>query len=238
MAKKKGGNAGQGYQMPNMAMLKQMMMAQFGQAQEQVPMGKPEKIKGTQIKMVKGGGMVRVVTSDGKEFPITATKAVYKHLKSIGEEVVRPNPNQQQGGKKGVMKKQKQKKERTPEELEAHKQKMQENNQKLIEKEGRVLVSDVYHSGEIISRGGFNFMWVKPDNPSQIPGDVAAALQTMNDEARAKHKNFLGGSTDNAVYVRFADISGDDIPIKQGTKVNFKLYKDNKGVGGCEVISA
>merc|ERR1711998_731103 len=62
--------------------------------------GKPAKIKGTQIQQVKGGGFVRIVTSDGKEFPIEANKAVYKYLRSIGEEVAQPNSNQNPGGKK------------------------------------------------------------------------------------------------------------------------------------------
>merc|ERR1719498_815045 len=90
--------------------------------------GKHVKIKGTQIKQVKGGGFVRVVTADGKEFPITATKAVYKYLRSIGEEV------QKNSGGRKVMKKQK---ELSPEEKEARRQKGQERQQALIEKEGR-----------------------------------------------------------------------------------------------------
>merc|ERR1719379_1430892 len=92
---------------------KQAKAAIMGSAAAPGGTAKPEKIKGTQIKQVKGGGMVRVVTSDGKEFPIEATKAVYKYLKSIGEEVVKPNPNQTQGGKK-AMKAKKQQKVRTP----------------------------------------------------------------------------------------------------------------------------
>lgn len=46
-----------------------------------------EKIKGTEIKLVKGGKPVRVITKDGKEFPIDAKKAVLKYLASIGQEV-------------------------------------------------------------------------------------------------------------------------------------------------------
>merc|ERR1712187_616683 len=92
--------------------------------------GKPPKIKGTQIKMVKGGGMVRVVTADEKEFPIEANKAVYKYLKSIGQEVVK-------GGSKV-------KKERTPEEEVAHQEKMIELHQKTVAKEGRVVVGNSY----------------------------------------------------------------------------------------------
>merc|ERR1712216_1009345 len=46
---------------------------------------KPEKIKGTKIKEVKGSGMIRVVIADGKEFPIESSKAVTRYLKSISE---------------------------------------------------------------------------------------------------------------------------------------------------------
>eukprot|EP00746_Dinoflagellata_sp_MGD_P002782 gnl/MRDRNA2_/MRDRNA2_105439_c0_seq1.p1 gnl/MRDRNA2_/MRDRNA2_105439_c0~~gnl/MRDRNA2_/MRDRNA2_105439_c0_seq1.p1 ORF type:complete len:284 (+),score=84.47 gnl/MRDRNA2_/MRDRNA2_105439_c0_seq1:125-976(+) len=56
----------------------------------QVQQGKNklEKIKGTKIKMVKGGSHVRVIEKDGKEFPIEATEQVMKHLKSIGQEPI------------------------------------------------------------------------------------------------------------------------------------------------------
>merc|ERR1719428_849035 len=114
-------------------MMKAMLMAHMQQEEGGSAAVKPEKIKGTQIKQQKGGGMVRVVTSDGKEFPIQATKAVYKYLKSIGEEVPEP---QKQGVKK-VMKKQKEKKEKTSEELETIRQKEQERHQATIAKEGR-----------------------------------------------------------------------------------------------------
>jgi len=49
--------------------------------------GKPEKIKGTEVRAVKGGGLIRVVTHDKKEFPIEAKKGVIKHLKAIGKYV-------------------------------------------------------------------------------------------------------------------------------------------------------
>jgi len=197
--------------------------------------GKIEKIKGTEIKTEKGGRKVRVVTADGKEFPVEATKAVYKYLRSIGQEV-EPKSS---GGKK-VMKKQKQK---TPEEKEAYKEKAKEKHQENIAKEGRVLVGSPYISGEIVQRGG-NFVWVKPDDADAIPATVRGKLQAMNDEFRTKaasaekgKKEFLGGMTENVVYVNLHDVEDESMAFKAGTKCQFKLYTDNKGVGGCEVTS-
>lgn len=186
---------------------------------------KPVKIKGTQIKQVKGGGFVRVVNEDGKEFPIQANKTVCNYLRSIGQEVVK-------GGSKS-----KAKKERTPEEQEAYKHKMAEKHQQTIEKEGRVVVGNQYTLGEIIARGGQHF-WVKAKNPSAIPAAVKGKLQAMNDEARAKDKKFLGGKDDLGIFVRLGDVAMEGLSLKPGTDVKFKLYTDEKGVGGCEVLAA
>mmetsp|Transcript_17538 Transcript_17538/g.33078 ORF Transcript_17538/g.33078 Transcript_17538/m.33078 type:complete len:236 (-) Transcript_17538:91-798(-) len=231
--KSKQGQPGQWQWQSNadmMAMMK-VMMTQMKSSPPAMT-AKPEKIKGTQIKQVKGGAFVRVVNADGKEFPIEATKAVYKYLRSIGEEVSMPGPASKKG-KKGK----KEKKERTPEEELAHKLKMEEKHQQTIEKEGRVKVSDKYINGEIIQRGG-HFFWVKADNPNAIPMNVKSKLQAMNEEARSKNEKFLGGSDDLAIFVRMADIATEGLPIKPGTKLKFKLYTDNKGVGGCEVREA
>jgi len=248
MAKKRGGGGGgMNNMLANMPpqMVKQLMkqcMAQLGQQQGGGGGGAAqtetvEKIKGTRIEMRKGGEKVRVVQEDGKEFPITATKAVYKYLKSIGQEVSRPNPNQV----KKKSKHDKPKKERTPEELEAYRQKMVEKNEAKIVAEGRVLVNNTYHPGEIVQRGG-SFVWVKPLNATGIPAKIRSQLQTMNDEFRAKatgKNKFCGGIDENVVYVRLADISDlSAVPLKTGTQVQFKYYTDNKGVGGCEVIAA
>lgn len=154
------------------------------------------------------------------------------------------NEAQQSSGGKKVMKKQKQK-QRTPEEEEAYKQKMQERHEATVAKEGRVLCDEVsYVSGEIVQRGR-NFVWVKPDSEDAIPASVRSKLQEMNDESRNKaasaqkgNKQFLGGITENVVYVRFNDISEEGMPLKPGTKCQFRLYTDSKGVGGCEMISA
>merc|ERR1711874_727729 len=119
---------------------------------------------------------------------------------------------------------------------------MMERHQIAVAKECRVMAGQQYIQGEIVQRGS-NFMWVKPKNANSIPANVRGQLQAMNDEFRAKSggegkKAFLGGLLDNVVYVRFGDISDESLPIKAGTGVKFKLYTDNKGVGGCEVVAA
>jgi len=221
-----------------LAVMKQMMVAQQ-QAAAAGTSGKPEKIKGTQIKQQKGGAFIRVVTSDGKEFPVTSTKAVYKHLKSIGQEVIKVNPNQLQGVKK-KKKGPKVKTPKTPEQQEAHREKMLAKHQAAIVKEGRVMASNNLIPGEVMQRCGF-FMWVKPDSPNSIPANLRTKLQAMNDEFKSKlkgNKQFLGGITENVVYCRMLDISGGQENLKVGNKCRFKLYTDNKGVGGCEVQAA
>lgn len=66
----------------------------------------------------------------------------------------------------------------------------------------------------------------------------------MNDEFRAKVSSaegsheFCKGITENVFYVRIADLAEEGLVLKPGTQVKFKIYTDNKGVGGCEVVSA
>merc|ERR1719276_506757 len=140
---------------------------------------------------------------------------------------------------------QKAKKERTPEEIEAAKEKRAERHAEKIEKEMRMLVSDTYFTGEIVSRGKF-FCWVLPQSPP-IPASVLPELKKMNDEFRAKSEQntdgkkvrpFANGAEGNVVYIAMADIEEEDLKISEGTAVRFKLYTDSKGVGGCEVVSA
>jgi len=228
---------------------------------------KPDKIKGTEVQLRKGGVYVRVVTADGKEFPPTANKAVIKHLKSIGQDptppqamkkVKGPTPEEAQAQKKakgkgptqpgqGVKKKvkgtpkQAPPKPRTAEEEEARRQKMVEKAEAMLLTENRQMVSNSYHTGEIVQAGG-TWMWVKPDNPSKITGPAKAKLQKMNEEMakkkKADGKTWLDGSKVNAVYVRLADMLDTSLKVEKGVKVQFKLYTDNKGVGGCDVMAA
>eukprot|EP00746_Dinoflagellata_sp_MGD_P164419 gnl/MRDRNA2_/MRDRNA2_93034_c0_seq1.p1 gnl/MRDRNA2_/MRDRNA2_93034_c0~~gnl/MRDRNA2_/MRDRNA2_93034_c0_seq1.p1 ORF type:complete len:250 (-),score=79.30 gnl/MRDRNA2_/MRDRNA2_93034_c0_seq1:39-788(-) len=206
---------------------------------------KPEKIKGTEIKQVKGGGYVRVITADNKEFPPEATKAVYKYLRSIGQDPTPPqaqsaNSTQVQGVKKKVKQQQNQEpKVRTPEEEEARKNKAIEFADRALATENRVIVNQNYIKGEFFKCEEM-WAWVKPDNPSAIPKQVTAKLKTMCDAIRAKkgRANFLKNSTDNVVFVRVADVSDPALEMKPGVKCKFKLYTDSKGVGGCEVMAA
>merc|ERR1712046_214562 len=186
---------------------------------------------GTEIKQMKGGRMVRVVSADGKEFPLEANKAVYKHLKSLGIEVEEP---QQQGNSS---KPKKEKTEKTPEEQVAYQMKMAEKHQQRIAREGRVMAGNNYMMGEIVDRAG-SFFWVKANNQSAIPGAVMSKLRAMNNEARAKNPKFLGGKDVLAIYVAMGDIAIQGLSLKAGTKVKFKLYTDTKGVSGCEVMAA
>lgn len=132
-------------------------------------------------------------------------------------------------------------KERTPEELEAFKAKTLERHQQKVEKEGRELASDDTFTGEVVARAK-SYAWVKPDG--DLPAEVAAKLSEMNAEFRAKgdaadgKKSFLGGATDDVLYLAFADMAEEGLVLKAGVKVHFKVYTDNKGVGACEVTAA
>jgi len=202
---------------------------QVQKKKKQLPVGdtvKPEKIKGTEIRQQKGGGYIRVVTQDGKEFPASSTKAVMKHLKSLG---IDPTPVL------GV------KKAKTPEQEEAHRAKMMEKAELKLASENRNIVNDSYINGEILG-GGSDWVWVKPDDMSSIPAQVKGKLQAMNNEIRSKAKKsgkvFLQGQTAMVVYCRAADFSDSSMEAKPGVKVMFKLYTDTKGVGGCDLMAA
>merc|ERR1711924_220196 len=169
---------------------------------------KHEKIKGTKIKEVKGG-MIRVVIADGKEFPIEASKAVKRYLRSIGQA-----PEADGNQPKQAVKKQKdgpkEQVVRAPEEEEV---------QRLKSIESRV-ISNTYFEGKIISAKE-DLMWIKPANPGAIPESI-------------KGKMKLNGS----VLVRRSDVHDTSLKISKGEKCRFKFYTDNFGVGGCEVVSA
>lgn len=169
---------------------------------------KPEKIKGTKIEQ-KGRGMIRVVIADGKEFPIEASKAVTRYLRSIGQA---PEANGNQP--KQALKKQKngprEQVVRTPEEEEA---------QRLKSIESRV-IGDTYFEGKIF-RVKEDLMWIKPTNPGSIPETIKGKVK--------EHA---------AVFVRRDDVDDASLKISPGEKCRFKFYTDNVGVGGCEVVSA
>jgi len=191
------------------------------------PTKKYEKIKGTEIKQMKGGIVVRVCQKSGVQFPPEATKKVRSHLVKIGE-----NPGGPQGKKKGP----KPPKEYTPEQLAAKKKKDMERAAKVVAKENRKLVSNKYYKGECVEFCGIH-AWVKPSNMKDIPFEVDKKIQAMNNELRQKNtkgKGFLDGSQDLVIYVRVSDVQKDKF-LKKGVMCQFQLYTDSKGVGGCQV---
>jgi len=86
---------------------------------------------------------------------------------------------------------------------------------------------------------------VKPAKPAGFPKSVSEKLKTMNEELRAKAaektgKNktkFAGGAEEDLVYIGRGDVADKSL-LKAGTQIQFKLYTDTKGVGGCDAIAA
>lgn len=140
----------------------------------------------------------------------------------------------------------KKKKELTPEQIEEKKKKAAERAAKKVEEEGRVIEGNKFYKGEVIARSKM-CAWVKPDALNSMPSKVQTKLKQMNADLRAKaaektdgktNKPFLDGKDDLVVYVRFSDLAEDGMECKAGTKVQFKVYTDTKGVGGAEVKAA
>merc|ERR1712019_297884 len=162
--------------------------------------------------------------------------------KTIGKE---KGAGQKRKGKflEGVVKRRRrgERKELTPEQKEKNKERFEKRHAARIEKEGRSVVSDVEYEGEVAFRSK-GCAWVKPSKPSSFPSDVAAKLKSMNNEIRAKASKdgdkkkqkespFAG---EDLVFISLGDVSDGTI-LKSGMKVSFKLYTDDKGVGGYNV---
>lgn len=149
------------------------------------------------------------------------------------------------GGGGGGAQKKKKKKELTPEQIEERRKKNEERAAKKLAEENRVIEGNKFYQGEILARSKM-CAWVKPKAPNTIPSKVMTKLKQMNEELRTKatekegkkSKPFLDGKDDLVVYVRLSDISEEGLECKAGASVQFKLYTDTKGVGGCEVKSA
>lgn len=145
--------------------------------------------------------------------------------------------SQEKGKKK--KKAPKEKKELTPEQIEARQAKARERDAKILAEENRVIVSNDMHPGEVIARGN-RCAWVKPTNPQKIPKPVMTKLQAMNNEMREKAKETpkkKQAFEDDVVYVRSSDVATEGLQLKPGVMVKFKLYHDAKGVGGCQVVA-
>lgn len=134
----------------------------------------------------------------------------------------------------------KEKKELTPEQIEARRVKAAERDAKVLATENRKIAGDKYYTGEVIARGN-RCGWVKATAPGQIPSAVMTKLKAMNAEMREKQKEAPKKSQafeDDVIYVRSTDVADTDLKLTPGTKIQFKLYTDDKGVGGCQVKAA
>eukprot|EP00931_Biecheleriopsis_adriatica_P010176 TRINITY_DN111276_c0_g1_i1.p1 TRINITY_DN111276_c0_g1~~TRINITY_DN111276_c0_g1_i1.p1 ORF type:complete len:595 (+),score=132.48 TRINITY_DN111276_c0_g1_i1:54-1838(+) len=115
---------------------------------------------------------------------------------------------------------------------------MRQFMQKVAQEERQTL--DGWYDGEVIQRSK-TYAWVKPLDESILPEGVQAKLQEMCDGFRKKaddgsQRQFCGGIEDNVVYVANPDLSSKGIILTVGMKVKMKLYTDNKGVGGYDVM--
>jgi len=185
--------------------------------------GEYEKVPGTEIKQMKGGVVVRVVTKSGVQFDPKSIKAAKKHLVDIGWQ-----PAKQK-------KQPKEKKDLTPEQIAEKKKKNEEYLAKVLAAENRKIVAQKFIKGEVVMKCGIH-AWVKISNPKDVPFEVEQKIKVMNNEMREKAKK---GKVieDNVIYVRVADIADENVKanFKAGATCQFKLYTDSKGVGGCQV---
>lgn len=106
--------------------------------------------------------------------------------------------------------------------------------------EGRAMVSEVRHEGEVVQVAR-TFAWIMPLAPLDVLDAVLERLRDMNEAVRKKAlrktgRLFYHGSTENVVYLGGLDMDGSKRLPRVGSKVSFKLYVDNHGVGGYEVI--
>lgn len=203
---------------------------------------KYEKVKGSEIQHLKGGIVVRVAAKSGVQFKPEDIEACKTHIAEIkGEDFNKVKAN---GGQLPKKKKQpKEKKELTPEQIEARKKKHAEREAKRVEEEARVVDGNKFYAGEVVARSKW-CAWVKPKDLKAIPAKIQTKLKEMNKELRAKaaeaegkegkSKPFLEGKDDLVVYVRISDVA-EGLEMKAGESCQFKLYTDTKGVGGTEV---
>ncbi|CAJ1461695.1 unnamed protein product [Effrenium voratum] len=109
---------------------------------------------------------------------------------------------------------------------------------KVAEEERQVL--DGCYEGEVVRRAK-TYAWIRPLDAAAMPEEVREKLQEMCDGFRKKaedggRKPFCGGIEENVVYVANPDLSTKGTILSVGMKVSFKLYVDNKGVGGYDVL--
>jgi len=155
----------------------------------------------------------------------------------------------QQEERQGQGRKDRPGKEFTPEQLEARRQKKAGRHAARVEKDGRKVLDDVWHTGEIVQRFNAHAL-AKPLDTFAIPLEVRNKLEVANQRRREQHGNARrrrkksddDGNDDELIYLACADIDEEGLTgkaFRPPAKVQFKLYTDDKGfVGGCEIKSA
>merc|ERR1712151_285776 len=137
---------------------------------------------------IKGGGKGK----KGHALMALPASGKMQVKKKIVKDGGKGKPKERGGRRKGkfldrVVKSRKEKKEMTPEQKEKKSERLAKRHAARIEKDGRNVVSDAEYSGEVVARGK-GYAWVKPNDPSSFPRDVAGKLKSMNDKIRAKAK--------------------------------------------------
>jgi len=114
---------------------------------------------------------------------------------------------------------------------------MKDFEAKVAEEEREVL--DGIYEGEVVQRSK-TYAWIKPRDPSSLPVGVQSKVQEMCDGFRKRAEEgdrvFCGGIEENVIYVANPDLSVKGAILCVGMQVTFKLYTDNKGVGGYDVV--
>lgn len=103
--------------------------------------------------------------------------------------------------------------------------------------EGRSEFGKTTYTGEITMwnrMGGYG--WIKPESSAKFPAEIKKAM-TEDHEKRSKKLEKAGKDApkEQSLYFRRGDRADFDSKIGKGVKVTFGVYKDNQGVGACNV---
>lgn len=236
--------------------------------------GQFEKIKGTRIQISRCGKPVRIVISDGKQFPPDNVQAVNLYMKRLAQQaeeharafgeplpslaaapVPAPKTAAATGAapakKKVVASNGKQKSDPTGKDQEKkagpkvkdQEKRLRQRARQAAEAGRQVVCPPDWCKGEVVQRAKGR-AWVRLDSATELSGPVLSRLQAVNAELRAKasateESPFRGGDeADLLLPVAFFDVAEQGLMLQPGTKLRFKLFTDNHGVGGCEATSA
>jgi len=79
---------------------------------------------------------------------------------------------------------------------------------------------------------------IMPDDVDSLPGKAKQALQTSNEEAKAKaEEKEREFTSENCIYFRKPDCDPEMFPLRDNMVVNFEVYLDNKGLGACNITA-